>query len=240
MGSMMRIGMLTPSSNTALEPATYRLLQALPGVSAHFARFPVTEISLSPGALGQFEPAPILAAAQLLAHAKVDVIAWNGTSASWLGFARDEALADAVTAATGIPATTSILALNMLLERMNVRRLGIVTPYTGDVQARIIANFEAAGLKCAAERHAGLTDNFAFAALSPATLEAMIMAVSAAEPDAIAVICTNLDASRMAPAIEAQTGIPVLDSIACTLWGALERLGAERTPLREAGMMFRF
>jgi maleate isomerase len=237
---MMRIGMLTPSSNTALEPATYRLLRALPGVSAHFARFPVTEISLSPGALGQFEPGPILAAAELLAHAKVDVIAWNGTSASWLGFAADEALAQAVTAATGIPATTSILALNMLLRRMSARRLAIVTPYAGDVQARIVANFEAAGLECAAERHAGLTDNFAFAALPPATIEAMIMAVSAAKPDAIAVICTNLDASSLAPAIEARTGIPVLDSIACTLWGALERLGAERTALREAGMMFRY
>lgn len=235
----MRIGMLTPSSNTALEPATYRLLRALPGVSAHFARFPVTEIALSPGALGQFEPAPILAAAELLAHAKVDVIAWNGTSASWLGFARDEALAEAVTARTGIPATTAILALHALLRRMDIRRLAIVTPYTSDVQARIIANFEAAGVTCAAERHAGLTDNFAFAALPPTAVEAMIMEVSAAKPDAIAVICTNMDASALAPAIEARTGIPVLDSIACTLWGALERLGAERTPLHDAGMMFR-
>jgi maleate isomerase len=40
----------------------------------------VTEIALSPGALAQFDDAPILAAAGLLAHAKVDVIAWNGTS----------------------------------------------------------------------------------------------------------------------------------------------------------------
>ena len=32
------------------------------------------------------------AGSELLAHAKVDVIAWNGTSASWLGFDRDERL----------------------------------------------------------------------------------------------------------------------------------------------------
>ena len=47
------LGMLTPSSNTALEPITAALLQGLPGVSAHFARFRVTEISLAGAALKQ-------------------------------------------------------------------------------------------------------------------------------------------------------------------------------------------
>jgi maleate isomerase len=219
---MTRIGMLTPSSNTALEPATYGLLAAMPGVTAHFARFPVTEIALSPEALGQFELAPILGAAELLSHAKVDVIAWGGTSATWLGFDRDEALVQAITAKTGIAATTATLALNKLLRRMNARRLGLVTPYTDDVQARIAANYAAAGIPCIAECHAGLRDNFAFAQIAPETIEAMILSVAAQKPDAIAVICTNMDAARLAPRIEARIGIPVLDSIACTLLGALD------------------
>lgn len=235
---MPRIGMLTPSSNTALEPATYRLLAPMPEVTAHFARFKVTEIGLSSAALGQFEQTPILGAAELLAHAKVDVIAWNGTSASWLGFDRDTALAQAVNAATAVPATTAILALNTLLRRMEARSIGIVTPYTGDVQARIMANYKAAGLPCIAERHAGLSDNFAFAEIATADLEAMIMDVGAAKPDAIAVICTNLDATRLAPRMEARLGIPVLDSIACTLWGALDTLRLDKTPLHAAGMLF--
>ena len=45
-----------------------------------------------------------------LADAKVDVIAWNGTSSGWLGFeASTSACAAAITEATGIPATTSVL-----------------------------------------------------------------------------------------------------------------------------------
>jgi maleate isomerase len=236
---MKRIGMLTPSSNTALEPATYGLLAGLPGVSAHFARFPVTEIALSPGALGQFDQGPILQAAQLLAHAKVDVIAWNGTSAGWLGFDRDEALVEAITAATDIPATTAMLAINTLLRRMSAQRLAIVTPYTDDVQARILANYEASGFPCVAERHAGLRDNFAFAELSPAEIEAMLLAVAEARPDVIAAICTNMDASVLAPAIETRLGIPVLDSIASTLWGAMDLLQIDKTPLHGAGRMFR-
>lgn len=239
MKPVARIGMLTPSSNTALEPATYRLLAPMPEVTAHFARFKVTEIALSSAALGQFDQGPILGAAELLANAKVDVIAWNGTSASWLGFDRDAALVQAISATAAVPATTAILALNELLRRMDARSLGIVTPYTGDVQARIMANYAAAGLPCIAERHAGLSNNFSFAEVSSADIEAMILDVGAARPDVIAVICTNMDATRIAPQAEAQLGIPVLDSIACALWGALDTLRLDKTPLHAAGLMFR-
>ena len=49
------LGMLTPSSNTALEPLTSAMLGGLPEVSVHFGRFRVTEISLKDAALGQFD-----------------------------------------------------------------------------------------------------------------------------------------------------------------------------------------
>ena len=77
----VRLGMLTPSSNTVLEPTTVAMLAGVPEATAHFARFRVLEIALSDRALGQFDDSEILRAAELLADAKVDVIAWNGTSA---------------------------------------------------------------------------------------------------------------------------------------------------------------
>jgi maleate isomerase len=88
-GRRCRLGMLTPSSNTVLEPVTAAMLAGLPDVSAHLARFRVTEISLGQRALGQFELEPMLAAAELLADARVASICWNGTSAGWLGFESD-------------------------------------------------------------------------------------------------------------------------------------------------------
>src|SRR3978361_2091759 len=147
------LGQLTPSSNTALEPITTAMVAGLPEVSAHFSRFKVTEIALSSTALAQFDNSEILRAAELLAHAKVDAIGWNGTSSGWLGFEADIRLCEQITAATGIPATTSMLALNEILQRTGVRRLGYGTPYRDDVQARIIANYETLGVACASERH---------------------------------------------------------------------------------------
>src|SRR5215469_14870478 len=124
---MTRLGMLTPSSNTALEPVTYAMLSGVEGVSVHSSRFRVTEIALSESALRQFDASEILRAAELLAHAKVDVIAWNGTSASWLGFDRDVRLCEEITAATGIRACTTVLAYRDLLRRLGCERIGLVT-----------------------------------------------------------------------------------------------------------------
>src|SRR3954466_11592741 len=148
--------MLTPSSNTVLEPVSMAMIGELPEVSVHFGRFKVTEIALSDQALKQFDDTEILRAAELIAHAKVDVIAWNGTSASWLGFDRDERLCERITAATGVAACTSVLAFREILTRKRLRRIGLVTPYINDVQAGIMATWAAAGVSCAAERHLGL------------------------------------------------------------------------------------
>src|SRR5438045_469978 len=128
----IRLGVLTPSSNTALEPLTSAIVATLPGASAHFSRFKVTEISLSARALGQFDDTAILAAAELLADAKVDAIGWSGTSSGWLGFDADRRLCERIRERTGIVATTAVLALNELLALKGIRRIALVTPYTAD------------------------------------------------------------------------------------------------------------
>jgi hypothetical protein len=87
-----RLGMITPSSNSILEPVTSAMLANVAGITAHFARFRVTEIALDAAALNQFDASAMLPAADLLADTKVDAIAWNGTSASWLGASRDRSL----------------------------------------------------------------------------------------------------------------------------------------------------
>lgn len=239
---MLRLGMLTPSSNTVLEPMTYAMLADAGGeTTAHFARFKVTEIGLGSSALGQFEAEPILAAAELLAHAKCDVIAWNGTSASWLGFERDERLVASIARATDIKAATCVLGYRTLFERMGARRIGLVTPYTTDVQTRIAANWGASGFTCAREQHCGLSDNFSFAELDEARIEAMIRQVAVpGAVDAVAIVCTNMRGARVAARVERDLGIPVLDSVAVTLWASLDTLGGDKTPYRAWGRLFEF
>lgn len=235
----IRLGMLTPSSNTVLEPMTTEMIDGLPGVSAHFSRFRVTQIGLSTSDLEQFSHREILRASELLADAKVDVIAWNGTSASWLGFERDEALCEEIFTSTGIAACTSVLAFREIFERTGVRKIGLVTPYVDDVQRRIMRNWAASGFDCSAERHLGLSDNFSFAEVSETAIADMVRDVARQGCEAVAVVCTNLGAARIAPTLEEEIGVPVYNSIAITVWKSLRLAGLATHQLIRWGRLFR-
>ena len=235
----VRLGMLTPSSNTVLEPVTTAMLAGLPEVSAHFSRFKVTEIALSARALGQFDDTEILRAAELLAHAKVDAIAWNGTSASWLGFDRDEHLCERIRAATGIAACTSVLAFREIFERSGVRRIGLVTPYLDEVQSKIMANWQASGFQCTAERHLRLQDNFSFAEVEEEEIAGLARAVAREGCDAIAIVCTHMRGAGLVERLEGELGIPIYDSIATTLWKSLNVAGVASSRIGQWGSLFR-
>jgi maleate isomerase len=231
--------MLTPSSNTVLEPVTTAMLAGLPDVSAHFSRFKVIEIALSEQALGQFDDSEILRAAELLAHAKVDAIAWNGTSASWLGFDRDERLCERIRSATGISTSTSVLAFREIFQRTGVRRVGLVTPYRGDVQSKIVANWQASGFHCCAERHLALQDNFSFAEVGEDVIADLVRAVARQGCDAVAIVCTNMRGAGLADSLESELSVPVYDSIATTLWKSLSVAGVSPVRVLGWGGLFR-
>lgn len=233
------LGMLTPSSNTVLEPVTCDMLRAVPQASAHFGRFAVTRIAMAPGALAQFDMEGPLQAATLLSHARCQVIGWSGTSASWLGFDADQRLVEAIEAQTGARGCTSVLALNEILARTGVRRLGLVTPYLDDVQDRIVANYAAAGITVVAERHLGLEDNFSFSEVDADTLCTMTREVAQSGPDAIAILCTNLRGAPLVPALEEELGIPVYDSVATVVWKALQLAGLDTRALAGWGRLFK-
>lgn len=235
---MPRLGFLVPSSNTALEPLVTGMLSGLPDVTAHFSRFPVTRIDLSAGGLSQFDLPPILAAATLLADAEVDVICWNGTSAGWCGFHTDRDLCAEIEAATHVPCVTSVLALNEILTTTGATTLGLVAPYTDDVQSRIVANYGAAGWTCIAERHLGISHNFSFSEVLPATLDALCREVAASRPQALTIFCTNLRAADLVARLEDELGLPIYDTIATGVWKALSLIGARPDRITGWGSLF--
>ncbi len=238
MSRRIRLGILTPSSNTALEPLTQAIISSLPNVSVHFSRFNVLKISLDKDGLDQFQDDKIVAAAQLLADAEVDMIGWSGTSSGWLGFKADERLCAAITAATGIPATTSVLALNKAIEAFDVKELGLVTPYTDDVQTAIVKTYGSIGVSCSKERHLGKSKNSSFAEVDEATLSGMVDKVAAEKVDAISTFCTNLRAVHLAAQWEEKYGVPVLDTVATVVWEMLRKLEVDMEPLVPWGKLF--
>jgi maleate isomerase len=234
-----RVGMITPSSNSVLEPVTAAMLAGRPDVTAHFARLRVTEIALDAAALNQFDPSHLLPAADLLADAKVSSIAWNGTSASWLGIERDESLCAAIVARSSIAATTSTLACLDAIRLSNAQRVGIVSPYADDVQSRIGEAWGRASVHVHAERHLGIRDNFAFGEIEPRTIADMIRAVVRDDCDVVVILCTNMNGARVAAELERELGVLILDSVTATLWRSLQIAGIDADGLGDWGRIFR-
>ena len=232
------LGMLTPSSNTTLEPVSARMLAGLPEVTPHFGRFRVTEISLAAQALGQFELEPMLAAAELLADARCHSICWNGTSAGWLGFERDRELCRAIEARTRVRACSSVLAVEEIFRATGVRRFGMVSPYTDDVVAAIRRNFGAEGFELVAEEHLGIKVNFDFSEIEADTIAGMVREVAKARPQAIIVFCTNMDGASLAEGLEREVGIPIYDTIATAVWASLRTVGVQPDRVRNWGRLF--
>jgi len=230
--------MLTPSSNTTLEPITSAILAGISEASAHFGRFRVTEITLSDGALAQFDDSEILNAAELLGHAKPATIGWSGTSSGWLGFDADKRLCDGIEARTGIAACTSVLALNEIFRLKDVTRFGLVTPYRDDVQQRIVANYRETGIECVAERHLRQQDNFSFSEVDGKLIREMVREVALNRPQAITIFCTNLRGAPLVAELEAEFGIPIYDTVSTVVWKSLKLAGADTSRIRDWGSLF--
>lgn len=216
-----RLGIFLPSSNTVVEPLAARMLAGTQ-TSAHFSRLGVVEVSLDSASLGQFERKKQVDAAQLLADAHVDCIVWGGTSASWLGPAHDLSLCALIEERTGIPSDSCVLAMNRRLDELRAKTIGLVSPYTDEVQARIIENYRALGYTCIDEIHCGGTISEEFAAIAPEKVAACVAQVAISRPDAILIMCTNMRGALAAEGALDKFDIPILDSAAETVVAACQ------------------
>src|SRR5690606_20867527 len=122
---LKKIGFITPSSNTALEPLTHLMTHQISDrVSTHFSRVQVRKLTLDAKDVNQFDIKKMVESASLLGDAGVDVILWNGTSGAWSGkgFEADQDICAAITEAVGVPASTSSLAQLEVLAQYGIQK----------------------------------------------------------------------------------------------------------------------
>ncbi len=222
-----KVGHITPSSNTVLEPLTACIADAgSQPVSHHFARIKVEAISLDPRHADQFTATQMLGAGELLADAHVDAILWNGTSGGWNGIEADLELCALIEQRTGIPASTSTLAQVEAMTTHGIRRFGLAVPYTDDVTARIVDVYGQAGFEGVQTASAGLSTNRDFAFVSADEVRALIRAADHEDAECVLVVCTGLAAAPLVADLEAELGKPIIDSVAVTVWKGLRMVGA--------------
>ncbi len=233
--SAFAIATITPSGNRVVERTTQALCHDI-GADALFTRIAVHGDT---GGVADYDWLQMEAAARLLSHAAPDVVCWNGTKGGAMGFEVDRRLVQRLRDVARVPATTSALAILDALALLGAGTIALVTPYDDAYQRKCIAGFAQQGIDCVAERHSGLIDNLSYGTVAGEEIAAMTRAaVASRRPDAVVFFCTNFAGARVAPVLEEELGLPVLDSTVLGVWGALRAIGVDTSPLSRWGRVF--
>ncbi|WP_142847166.1 Asp/Glu/hydantoin racemase [Telmatospirillum sp. J64-1] len=225
---LKKVGHITPSSNTALEPLTALMNADLTKqVSHHFARLRVRQMTLDSSSSSQFDFEPMLNAAELLADAPMDALVWNGTSASWLGLDRDEELCKRITERTGIAASTSTLAFHESFKHFGFTKIGMAVPYTQDLTQQIVQVYRKAGIETVSQACLGQSVNTEVGNNDFEAVRQVLRDADSPEAECIAVVCTNFPATSLVEEMERELGKPIIDSIAVTFWKGCRMVGIE-------------
>ena len=217
---MSRIGLLLPSNNTTMEPDFYGM--ALVGVTVHSARMMLKSVTV--GGLEEMAGEALRAGA-LLATAKVDVLIYGCTSSSLIrGVEWERELISSIEAETGVPTVSTAGAVVEALKALGLRRVGVATPYTDDINDLERRFLEAQGFEVENIHGLGLVDNHEIAAVPPGSIFGLAEEVAAGS-DGVFVSCTNLPAASLVNELEAKLSRPVVTSNQASMWAGLGVLG---------------
>jgi maleate isomerase len=244
--SPLRIGMIVPSSNTTMEteiPEMFRRLVGggAPDVSFHSSRAVLRRVDSESldQMVGQVDRCT-----HELADARVDALAYaclvalmaRGPGAH-AGLEQRMGELTAGIAGYAPVVTSSAGALVRAIAALGLRRVAIVTPYVEALTAQVVAYLEATGVEVTAAVSRGMSDNLAVGRLDPADLRVLVaeMDLSGAEGIVISA-CVQMPSLPAIPAIEQETGLPVISAATATMWALLRGLGL-RTEVRGAGTL---
>ncbi|MEM1163370.1 MAG: Asp/Glu racemase [Pseudomonadota bacterium] len=225
-GSRARIGLVVLATDYTIEREYQAVVNRLDGVAFYAARIPMDPI-VTPQSLTAMGVEIPRTAGLILPDDRVDVIAYGCSSATaLLGEDKVSELVQGVKPGTIV--TTPITAAKAALGALGVRRLGVLTPYTADVNHGIKAAFEAAGFEMPVFGSFDEPRDKVVASISEASIRQQARALTgAAEIDGLFISCTSLRGLGVSPVLENELGIPVTASNHAMIWHSLRLAGID-------------
>ena len=140
-----------------------------------------------------------------------DAICWACTSGSFHG--EGDILThqvEVLEAASGVPATTTSVAILEALRRRRVRRVCVLTPYVPEVGEPFIGYLERHGFEVLAHGHVGRANDEEIGALTADDFEPLLEACWRDDAQAIVIPCTAVRVGGIVERLGAKYGVPVI------------------------------
>jgi arylmalonate decarboxylase len=170
----------------------------------------------------------IPAAAEKLAAEGADAIELTGTSLTFFrGEAFNEQLREAVTKASGLPATTMSNGVIDGLNEVGAKRVAVATAYADEVNGRLRAFLIEHGLEPLVVTGLGIEAIVDVDKVTQNDLVEFATRVRESAPDADSVLlsCGGFRTLEIIAPIEARTGVPVISSMPHGLWAGARLVG---------------
>jgi arylmalonate decarboxylase len=167
-------------------------------------------------------------AAEALAAAGAEAIELTGTSLTFYkGEAFNQQLREAVTKASGLPATTMSNGVIDGLKAVGARRVAVATAYNDEVNDRLRAFLIEHGLEPVVVTGLGIE---AMADVDKVTQDDLLefgarVCESASEADSLLVSCGGFRTLELIAPLESRTGVPVISSMPHGLWAGARLVG---------------
>ena len=235
-GKRARLGLISLATDYTIEHEYRTVLAHLPGVALYTARI-ANEVTVTPATLADMEQRLTPTAATLLPEDRVDVVAYGCTSASCVIGA--DRVANAIRKAKpGVAVTDPITAAMAAFRALGARRIGVLTPYTRDVNAQVQATIEAGDFEVPVFGSFNEPNDPTVAAISEASLEAALRQIrDTAETDLLFVSCTSVRLLEAVARLEEMLGLPVTSSNHAIIWHSL-RLAEVTDRIEGLGRLF--
>lgn len=222
--SRARLGLVSLASDYTVEHEFQLVLRHLPGVALYVTRV-MNDPVITPESLAAMAERLTDASGTLLPGDTLNAIAYGCTSGSMV-IGPDRVTELVNKAKPGTSVTNPISSALLAFEAQGIRRVGILTPYTADVNAGIQRFIEAAGYAVPVFASFNEPSDTVVAAITPASLRTAILTLADTAPvDGIFVSCTSIRLIEQIETLEADLGLPVMSSNQALIWRTLRCAG---------------
>ena len=231
-----KIGLIVLATDYTIEYEWRFLFAQLSGVALYHSRIS-NDNNVTPETLRAMEPRMIECARVITPDTPLDVVAYGCTSAS-IAIGEDQVMANLKQSKPDARCTTPITAAFAAFDAFKAQRIGILTPYTAEVN-RLVADYvKARGFQVPVfgSFNEGYDTNVA--RITPQSIENGVREIMRhADVDAVFVSCTSVRLMEACAELERNLGIPLTSSNHAMAWHALRLAGIE-DKLEQLGSLY--
>lgn len=219
-----RIGFIIPSSDLVQEPDAFNTVPE--GVAVHFTRIPLPQ-PFSAQKLKELSE-DLTEPLELLKPVKPNVIVFGCTSGSFIGGpGYDMKIAEQITKISGAMGTTTSSSVVAALNKLGLKKISVLAPYSEEVTQRLKIFLEGNGMKVSRLKALNLDTDLDIAHVAPERIYEYAREIDIPEAEGLFISCTTFRAMDAIEDLERDLCKPVVTANQAAIWNTLRLAGVQ-------------